>query len=82
MSILCIAWCSARSTWEQSMTLQYEFAVINLRTGARDQIRATATSESQARDAIVVYYADTHAIADAAHCTRPAHSVFGEINCL
>ena len=64
------------------MALQYEFAVINLRTGAHDQIRASATSEAQAREAIVAYYADTHAIADAAHCTRPAHSVLGEINCL
>ena len=64
------------------MALQYEFAVVNLRTGARDQVRVTATSESQARDAIVAYYADTHAIADTAHCMRPAHSVAGEINCL
>jgi hypothetical protein len=64
------------------MALQYEFAVVNLRTGAHDQIRASATSESQARDAIVAYYADCYAIADTAHCTRPAHSVAGEINCL
>ncbi len=64
------------------MALQYEFAVINLRTGAHDQIRASATSELQARDAIVAYYSDTHAIADTAHSTRPAHSVVGEINCL
>ena len=64
------------------MALQYEFAVINLRTGAHDQIRASATSEAQAREAIVAYYADTHAIANTARCTRPAHSVAGEINCL
>lgn len=64
------------------MAYQYEFEIVNLKTGARDQIRASAMSELQAREAIVAYYADTHAIAATAHRTRPAHTVAGEINCL
>lgn len=64
------------------MAYQYEFEIVNLKTGARDQVRATAKSEPQARDAIVAYYADCYTIADTAHRTRPAHNVAGEINCL
>jgi hypothetical protein len=64
------------------MAAQYQFQVVSLRTGKRDQIRASAMSESQARDAIVAYYGDSHAVADTAHVTRPAHSVAGEIDCL
>lgn len=66
----------------KTMAFQYEFQVINRRNGARDQVRATAMTELDARDAIVAYYGDTHAIGEAPQAVRIAHAVLGEINCL
>lgn len=61
---------------------QFEFQVQSLNTGARDQVRVTAMSEETARAAVLDAYGTAFQISQQAIAVRPAHQVFGEINCL
>lgn len=60
--------------------LQFEFELTHRKTGRRDQMRATAWTESDARQSIVAYYGDLYCVANTAHRIRPAHCVLGEID--
>lgn len=61
---------------------QYEFQVQSLATGSRDQVRATALSHDEARAAVVDSYGRSFQISEQAIAVRPAHHVYGEINCM
>ena len=61
--------------------LQFEFELTHRATGRRDQMRATARTESEAHQSIAAYYGDLYYVATAAHRIRPAHCVIGEIDC-
>jgi hypothetical protein len=61
---------------------QYEFQVINKRTGAKDQIRATAYNELEAYKAVYNYYSQGFDIETHASKIRPPHAVLGEIDCI
>ena len=64
------------------MTKQYEFEVRNKRTGAKDQVRATASNQITAYFAIKDSYGDSHEISQFPVKVRAAHAVLGEIDCV
>lgn len=59
--------------------MQYSF----LMSRGREQhnVRATAFSETAAREAIVRYYSPSFVVAEKAHLVKPAHWFLGEIDC-
>jgi hypothetical protein len=61
--------------------LQFEFELTHRETQRRDQVRATAWTESEAHQSIAAYYGDLYYVATSAHRIRPAHCVLGEIDC-
>ena len=60
---------------------QYEFEVRNKRTGAVDQVRATANNQITAYLAIKAGYGNQYEIGQWPLQVRPAHAVLGEIDC-
>lgn len=60
---------------------QYEFEITRRDSGKRDQIRATAASPTQARQAIIKWLGSHWAVALTPIATRKAHQVVGEIDC-
>jgi hypothetical protein len=60
---------------------QYEFEMINKRTGRLEHARATAHTHDAARKAIVDYYGDQFDIMGFCCDVNAPHAVLGEIDC-
>ena len=60
---------------------QYEFTIKHKSTGARDQVRATASSHALARAQIVLAYGHQYDIAPIYFRTYAPHEIEGEIDC-
>lgn len=60
---------------------QYEFSMINKRTGRPEHARATAANAVIAHAQIVLAYGTQFAIAELHSATRPPHYTAGEIDC-
>lgn len=60
---------------------QYEFNMINKRTGRAEHARATAKTAEIARAQIVLMYGHQFDVAGAYSDVNRAHYILGEINC-
>jgi len=60
---------------------QFEFEMINKRTGRIEHARATAINEAIARAQIVIFYGSQFDVMGFYSDVNPAHYVIGEIDC-
>lgn len=58
--------------------LQFEFELTHRETQRRDQVRATAWTESEAHQSIAAYYGDLYYVATSAHRIRAAREAWDE----
>ncbi len=64
------------------MAKQYEYKLTSKANGHQYTQRATAKTEQEAYEAVANYYAQGFDIERKPVNVRPAHEVYGEINCM
>ena len=60
---------------------QYEYQLINKRSGRVERARATAKTSTIARDQIVLMYGQQFEVLEAYSDINPPHYILGEIDC-